>query len=57
MNNSCSANKHIECSIKNCKYHCGNDNYCSLDRIMIGSTQPNPTMCQYTDCESFESIT
>ena len=48
---NCHANKSIECTVQNCANHCGNENYCSLDRI--GTHECNPTMDQCTDCMSF----
>ena len=29
------------------------ENYCSLDRILVGTHEVNPTMDQCTDCKSF----
>ena len=51
MNNH--ANKCIECTVRQCAHHCGNENYCSLDRIMVGTPEMNPPMDQCTDCKSF----
>jgi len=47
------ANKCIECTVKSCAYHCDTENYCSLDRIMVGTHEANPTQDQCTDCKSF----
>lgn len=47
-------NTSIKCSISECKHHCGNENYCSLGCISIGTHEANPTMVECTDCESFE---
>ncbi len=46
-------NKHIECSVSSCKNHCNEENYCSLEKVVIGTHESNPTMNQCTDCESF----
>ena len=51
MNNH--ANKCIECTVRQCAHHCENENYCSLDRIMVGTHEKNPTVSQCVDCESF----
>ena len=51
MNNH--ANKCIECTVQSCAYHCDSENYCSLDRILVGTHETNPTMDQCTDCKSF----
>jgi len=48
------ANKSIGCSVVSCTHHCANENYCSLDRIQVGSHECNPTMDQCTDCQSFQ---
>ena len=50
---NCHANKCIECTVKQCAYHCDTENYCSLDRIMVGTHESNPAMDQCTDCKSF----
>ncbi len=48
------ANKHIGCTVKNCEYHCTTDNYCSLDRIEVGTHECDPSKSQCTDCLSFK---
>ncbi len=52
MNNK--PNMSIGCSVKECKYHCNTENYCSLSNIKVGTHETNPTMCECTDCQSFE---
>lgn len=51
---NCRTNKHIECEVKQCAYHAKNENYCSLDKIKVGTHEANPTECKCTDCESFK---
>ena len=51
--NNCKANKSIRCTVQQCQNHCGQENYCALDTISVGTHESNPTMCQCTDCESF----
>ena len=51
--NNCNANKCIECTVQQCAYHCNTENYCSLDSILVGTHEANPTMDQCTDCKSF----
>ena len=51
---NCKANKCIECTVSQCAYHCDEANFCSLDRIMVGTHEANPTMDQCTDCKSFK---
>lgn len=48
------ANPSIECTVKECKYHCDSKNYCSLNKIRIGTHETNPTKPDCTDCNSFE---
>ncbi len=49
----CHANKSIECSVVSCANHCDTMDYCSLDKIRVGTHECNPTMDQCTDCLSF----
>lgn len=48
------ANPSIKCSVQQCKYHAGSEEYCALNSIKVGTHEANPTMNQCTDCESFE---
>ncbi len=50
---NCHANKCIACTVVSCANHCDSENYCSLDRIQVGTHECNPTMDQCTDCMSF----
>ena len=50
---NCNANKCIECTVQQCAYHCDSENYCSLDKILVGTHEVNPTVDQCTDCKSF----
>ena len=51
---NCNANKSIECTVSQCAHHCNSQNYCSLDRILVGTHETNPTQDQCTDCKSFQ---
>ncbi len=53
MMNSDKANKCIACSVTQCTNHCGTENYCSLDKIQVGTHEVDPTKKQCTDCQSF----
>lgn len=44
----------IECSVTQCANHSTECDYCSLERIKVGTHEANPTMDQCTDCLSFE---
>lgn len=50
---NCSANKCVECTVSECANHCGSQNYCSLDHILVGTHEVSPTESQCTDCKSF----
>ncbi len=47
------ANTSIECTVEQCNYHCQSQDYCTLDKIKVGTHESNPTQTQCTDCESF----
>lgn len=53
MNCNNTANQSIGCTVNKCKYHCGESNNCTLDKVSIGTHESNPTKCQCVDCESF----
>ncbi len=48
------ANHSIKCTVDECEHHCSGVNYCSLGCVSIGTHEPDPTICQCVDCESFE---
>ena len=50
---NCHANKCIECTVTQCKHHCTSENYCSLDKIQVGTHEKQPTVPSCTDCNSF----
>ena len=50
----CHANKSIHCSVTQCANHCSTSDYCSLDRVQIGTHEMNPTETKCTDCNSFK---
>ena len=40
----CGAPNHsIACTVEQCTHHCGRDNYCSLNQILVGTHKHNPT--------------
>ena len=47
------ANHAIECHVTQCNNHCGCADYCSLDKVCIGTHECDPTVDQCTDCLSF----
>ncbi len=46
--NSC-----INCSVKQCTYNYETEDYCTLDRISIGTHERNPEVPECVDCNSF----
>ncbi|AQS06497.1 MULTISPECIES: DUF1540 domain-containing protein [Clostridium] len=47
-------NESIGCSVADCKYHCKEDDYCTLDKIKVGTHESSPKSVECTDCQSFE---
>jgi len=45
----------IKCNVTSCKNHCGQENFCSLNSVKIGTKESSPKKCQNIDCESFVS--
>lgn len=43
----------IQCTVSQCKHNMQSENYCVLDSIHVGSHEPNPTIPECTDCQSF----
>lgn len=48
------ANESIKCTVNECKHHCQQQDFCSLNCVCIGSHESHPTMDQCVDCQSFE---
>jgi hypothetical protein len=46
-------NSSIECIVSECRYHAGNKDYCTLDKIKVGKTESVTSKSADTDCESF----
>ena len=46
-------NEAIGCTVNNCTHHAQGENYCTLNKIQIGTHESNPTKIECTDCESF----
>ena len=46
-------NNSIKCSVNSCAYHCGEQNYCTLNEIKVGCCDSNVTNCASTECASF----
>ncbi len=48
-------NESIECTVTSCAHHANSEDYCTLNSIMVGTHESNPTQKECTDCESFDS--
>lgn len=46
-------NSSIGCTVNNCVYHAQEIDYCTLDKVEIGTHESNPTKVECTDCKSF----
>lgn len=53
MHDKRNPNHCIACTVQQCAHHCGDKDYCSLDSILVGTHELNPTDPQCTDCKSF----
>ena len=47
-------NLSIGCTVDNCKYHSQTEDYCTLNKIQVGTHEAVPKMKECTDCNSFE---
>ena len=47
-------NMSIGCTVKQCKFHSSSSDYCTLNKISVGTHESNPTMPECTDCNSFQ---
>lgn len=47
-------NDSIGCSVDECKYHCKDDNYCTLSKIEVTKHEPVASTTLCTDCASFK---
>lgn len=47
-------NSSIGCIVSECRYHAGNSDHCTLDKIMVGKKESYTSKVEDTDCESFK---
>jgi hypothetical protein len=47
-------NNSIRCTVQQCQYHSGQEQFCSLNSITVGTHEKTPTMMECTDCQSFK---
>lgn len=55
MPNCHDCNKSIGCTVNQCEHHAQKEDYCTLDKISVGTHEANPTMVECTDCNSFRA--
>lgn len=48
-------NESIGCEVTDCKYHAKNQQFCSLDNIMVVKHHNEAKNIEATDCGSFEA--
>lgn len=46
-------NSSIGCTVSECKFHCKEDNYCTLDKIQVVKHSATADCSECTDCGSF----
>ena len=42
------ANKQIRCTVQQCAYHCKDQQYCTLNEIVVGTHELNPSKVECT---------
>lgn len=47
-------NPSIKCSVKECSYHHGKENFCSLNEINVGKCKSSVDTSDATQCASFD---
>ena len=47
-------NTSIKCTVSNCAYNNGTENYCTLDTIKVGTCGTAATKPEGTECDSFK---
>jgi len=47
-------NKSIGCNVNECKFHAGNEQYCSLENIKVVKHHGEAKTTEATDCGSFQ---
>jgi hypothetical protein len=47
-------NQSIGCTVTECKYHCKEDSFCTLEQIQVVKHEHGANTVECTDCGSFE---
>lgn len=48
-------NNSISCTVTECKFHCHEDNYCTLEKIQVVKHEAKAKTVECTDCGSFRA--
>lgn len=48
-------NDSIGCTVSECKFHCKDDDYCTLQNIMVVKNTTEAKSVECTDCGSFKT--
>ena len=54
FNNNDTTNRAIGCTVTECKHHCKDDPYCTLQKIQVGKCESCAHTADNTECASFE---
>ncbi|MBQ7015381.1 MAG: DUF1540 domain-containing protein [Firmicutes bacterium] len=54
FNNNDTSNRAIGCTVTECKHHCQDDQYCTLQKIQVGKCKSCANTADNTECASFE---
>ena len=55
MMTNATPNKNIGCVVTECKFHAGNEDYCTLNHIHVSKHEATAKSIECTDCASFEA--
>ena len=53
MEHKNNVNRCIGCTVQQCTHHASADNFCTLEKVSIGTHEKDPTEPLCVDCESF----
>jgi len=56
MSKNIGKNRSIMCTVTSCRHHCDKEDFCSLDRVQIGTHEHDPATEECTDCQSFSNV-
>ena len=47
-------NPNIHCTVEQCCHNLCSEHFCTLNMVEIGTHEPNPTVKECVDCNSFQ---